>query len=193
MDQNKIVMHKVIFLDHDGVICLSDQWGSRSKKKVKHYKYKGGSEPTLDCRFDNFDPKAVSTLNSIIEKTGADIVVSSDWRYHATLEEMGEYYTMKCIIKKPIAYTPDLSECTWYLDKDFEWTPGWDLEQSRSIEIQQYLIDHPDITNWVAIDDLNMGNSESWKVWGLSNFVLTPRSREGIKQSGIKKKILEFL
>jgi hypothetical protein len=120
-------------------------------------------------------------------------VVSSDWRYHATLEEMGEYYIMKGIIKKPIAYTPDLSECTWYLDKDLEWKPGWDLEQSRSTEIQQYLIDHPDITNWVAIDDLNMGNSESWKVWGLSNFVLTPRSREGIKQSGIKEKILEFL
>jgi len=29
--------------------------------------------------------------------------------------------------------------------------------------------------------------------WGLKNFVLTPKSREGIKQSGIKEKILEFL
>jgi len=28
---------------------------------------------------------------------------------------------------------------------------------------------------------------------GLTNFVLTPRSREGIKQSGIKEKILKFL
>ena len=186
-------MHKVIFLDHDGVICLSDQWGSRSKKKLKHYKYKGGTDLPLDCRFDNFDPKAVSILNSIIEKTGADIVVSSDWRIHATLEEMGEYYIMKGIIKKPIAFIPNLGECTWYIDKDLEWTEKWDLEQSRSIEIQQYLIDHPEITNWVAVDDLNMGNNESWKVWGLSNFVLTPRSREGIKQSGVKERILRFL
>ena len=24
---------KVLFLDHDGVICLSDEWGGRFKKK----------------------------------------------------------------------------------------------------------------------------------------------------------------
>jgi hypothetical protein len=29
--------------------------------------------------------------------------------------------------------------------------------------------------------------------WGLSNFVLTPKSREGIKQSGVKESILKFL
>jgi hypothetical protein len=28
---------------------------------------------------------------------------------------------------------------------------------------------------------------------GLENFVLTPRSSEGIKQSGIKEKIINFL
>jgi hypothetical protein len=28
---------------------------------------------------------------------------------------------------------------------------------------------------------------------GLSNFVLTPKSSEGIKQSGIKEKIIKFL
>jgi hypothetical protein len=29
--------------------------------------------------------------------------------------------------------------------------------------------------------------------WGLTNFVLTPSSREGIKQTGIKDKILNYL
>jgi hypothetical protein len=29
--------------------------------------------------------------------------------------------------------------------------------------------------------------------WGLTNFVLTPKSIEGIKQTGIKEKILNFL
>jgi hypothetical protein len=29
--------------------------------------------------------------------------------------------------------------------------------------------------------------------WGLENFVHTPRSYEGIKQSGIKEKIINFL
>jgi len=35
---------------------------------------------------------------------------------------------------------------------------------------------------------------EPWKdVWAIDNFVLTPKSSEGIKQSGIKEKILNFL
>jgi hypothetical protein len=29
--------------------------------------------------------------------------------------------------------------------------------------------------------------------WGLTNFVLTPKSNEGIKQSGIKEKIIKYL
>jgi hypothetical protein len=29
--------------------------------------------------------------------------------------------------------------------------------------------------------------------WGLTNFVLTPKGSEGIKQNGIKEKIIKFL
>jgi hypothetical protein len=37
-------------------------------------------------------------------------------------------------------------------------------------------------------------NGEPWKdVWAIDNFVLTPRSSEGIKQSGVKEKIVKFL
>jgi hypothetical protein len=31
------------------------------------------------------------------------------------------------------------------------------------------------------------------QVWGLTNFVHTPRDNEGIKQSGVKEKLLEYL
>lgn len=31
------------------------------------------------------------------------------------------------------------------------------------------------------------------KNWGIDNFVLTPKSNEGIKQLSIKEKILKFL
>ena len=186
---------KVIFLDHDGVICLSSEWGGRFKKQAKW----GGrklsmttSEMPLEYRFDNFNQKAVKTLNEILEETGAEIVTSSDWKRWANLEEMGEYYESKGIIKKPIALTTNLGQCTWY--SDWIWSSQWDLEMTRVIEIKQYLHDHPEITHWVSIDDLNMGkNGESWKDWGLDNFVLTPSSIEGIKQSGIKDKILKFL
>ena len=74
---------KVIFLDHDGVICLHDNWGTRLKKQKEWGKRRlsmGPLEIPLEYRFDNFDKKAVEVLNSILEKTGAEIVVSSDWK-----------------------------------------------------------------------------------------------------------------
>ena len=193
---------KVIFLDHDGVICLSTEWGGRYKKQKKWGELRLSTTPTqipMEYRFDNFNKKAIKVLNEILELTGAEIVVSSDWKRWATVEEMGEYYESQGIIKKPIAFTPNLSECNNY-GEDFPWSRQWDLEQTRAIEIKQYLIDHPEITHWVAVDDLNMGapyTDPDWgdmdRDWGLTNFVLTPKSREGIKQSGIKESILKFL
>ena len=192
---------KVIFLDHDGVICLSNNWGGRSKKWAK---YRSANPETstdkMDApvfvRFDDFDEKAVQILNKILEETGAEIVVSSDWKGWANVEEMGEYYESQGIIRKPIALTRNLADCTWENEEkeSWFWNPRWDLEMSRVVEIRQYLHDHPEITHWVAVDDLDMGkNGEPWKNWGLDNFVLTPRSNEGIKQSGIKEKILKYL
>jgi hypothetical protein len=196
---------KVIFLDNDGVICLSSNWGSRHKKQKEWGKRKlsmSNKEIPVEYRFDNFDRKAIKILNEILEQTGAEIVVSSDWRFHANLEELGEYYTSQGIIKKPIAVTD--------MFKDLypsEWSGGFrfraDLELERSMEINNWLENHTEVTQWVAIDDLNMGidflgdrfasKDGSDSKPGLTNFVYTPRSYEGIKQSGIKQKVLKYL
>jgi len=195
---------KILFLDHDGVICLDNNWGSRRKKQAKW----GGrklsmslKEIPLEYRFDNFDKKAIDVLNEILETTGAEIVVSSDWKAWASIEQMGEYYEMQGIIKKPIAYTKNLGQCSFQDTKSFIWSVTYDLEQSRYVEITQYLMDHPEITHWVSIEDLHMGRHvENSKYgafdrddWGLENFVWTPRPSEGIKQSGVKEKILKYL
>jgi hypothetical protein len=145
----------------------------------------------VEYRFDNFDEKAVNVLNEILEETGAEIVVSSDWKRWATVEEMGEYYESKGIIKKPIAFTDSILYDDY---EDFPWHRKCESEQTRSLEIAQYLGLNTVITHWVAIDDLNMSlQSEGDKEWGLKNFVLTPINNEGIKQTGIKDKILNFL
>jgi hypothetical protein len=191
---------KVIFLDNDGVICLSSNWGSRHKKQKKWDGKKlsmTSREIPVEYRFDNFDKKAIKILNEILEKTGAEIVVSSDWRLYATLDELGEYYLSQGIIKAPIGITKKLGE--FDVPDDFKWSRQWDLEQTRSFEIHQYLKDNPQITHWVAVDDLDMGKTglyysvEFEHSWGLENFVYTPLSTEGIKQSGIKEKILNYL
>jgi len=191
---------KIIFLDHDGVICLSNNWGGRKKKWSKYRSANPDSSKEIkyapvEYRFDDFDKKSIKILNEILEETGAEIVVSSDWKLHATLDELGDYYESQGIIKRPIALTPNLGQCTWHEDEEIYWSPRWELEMIRVIEIKQYLHDHPEVTHWVSIDDLNMGkNGEVWKdEWAIDNFVLTPKSNEGIKQSGVKEKILKFL
>jgi hypothetical protein len=195
---------KVIFLDNDGVVCLSTNWGSRYKKRKKWGSRKlsmTSREIPVEYRFDDFDKKALKILNEILEQTGAEIIVSSDWRFHANLEELGEYYLSQGIIKKPIAVTN--------MFKDIfpsEWSQlrfRADLELERSMEIQHWVDNHSEITHWVAVDDLDMsvqflGDRFSARDGsdlqpGLTNFVHTPRSSEGIKQCGVKEKVLKFL
>ncbi len=191
---------KVIFLDHDGVICLSSEFGGRFKKQREAKRKLSQSIESLPvfARFDDFNKKAIVILNEILEETNAEIVVSSDWKRWASVEEMGEYYESQGIKKKPIGFTKKVMDCE--VPENFVWSPRFELEQERSLEILQYLRDNPQITHWVAVDDLNMGipqTHETWGEmemdWGLTNFVHTPRVREGIKQSNIKDKILNFL
>jgi hypothetical protein len=184
---------KVIFLDNDGVVCLSTEWGGREKKKLKYL----SSFPNTEnipawVKMDNFNEKAVKILNSILEETGAEIVVSSDWKLYCTLEELQEMFDKYGVIKSPIDTTPNIE-----LKYDKNYYTKEELASYRVTEIKQWLNKHPEVTHWVAVDDLPLGekfgaisgNSNG----GLTNFVLTPKSSEGIKQSGIKEKIIKFL
>lgn len=184
---------KVIFLDNDGVICLSNNWGGRDKKWAKYRSANPESstlfrEAPISVRFDNFDTKAVRVLNEILEETGAEIVVSSDWKKHGTLEELGDYYISQGIIKKPIATTKSFIGTD--KPEGFQWDMSLKYEQERSLEINQFVKDNPQITHWVSVDDLDMSLKDSW---GVKNFVLTPRMNEGIKQAGVKEKIINIL
>lgn len=177
----------VLFLDHDGVICLPDQWGKRTFN----------SEDVNLC-FDKFDPKSIKVLNKIIEYTNCEIVISSDWRFHCDLFKMQELYQIRGIKKSPIDYTTTTGI---ELPIDFKLMPEIELEQTRFLEIEQYLKNNPQIKNWVAVDDLdlrkNISNKKSeiieTRYWGLNNFVWTNKFNEGIKQCGVFDKIIYYL
>lgn len=185
---------KVIFLDHDGVICLGSEFGSRFKKQKKSVaEVVADNNIPVQDKFDNFNAKAIKVLNKILEETGAEIVVSSDWRIWATLEELGEFYELQGIIKKPITFTPRLKDFDEYSEALFHYK-GW-YERARILEIEHWLKNNP-VDAWVAIDDMSLGeyiNVDGSTNGGLKNFVHTPRLYEGIKQSGVKEKIIEFL
>jgi hypothetical protein len=162
---------KIIFLDIDGVICLSSEWGSRARK-IKRWELEGGEgKPPATIRLDDFNKIAVNVLNDIILTSGADIVISSDWRLYATLDEMKDLFHQFGVIKGPIDFTPELQTFTKQAD-------------IRVDEINLWLSKHPEVTKWVAIDDLDLSE--------LDNFVKT-REREGLKQCNISSKILKFL
>ena len=92
----------IIFLDHDGVICLADQFGSRFKKgnRPVHETVAMQDLPILE-RFDNFDRKAVKVLNRILEETGAEIVVSSDWRTGPTWRSWASITSSRASLRSP--------------------------------------------------------------------------------------------
>jgi len=186
---------KVLFLDNDGVICLENNWGSRTKKFNRYcLENKIASPPKfkdrpVTVRFDDFDQGAIKVLNEVLEKTGAEIVVSSDWKRFATVEELGEYYESQGIIKKPIDRTSNMEEFDDSGASLYKWK-SW-TERMRIVEIKKYLEDHPEITHWVAIDDMNMSR-EVHDVNGLDNFVHTFIG-QGITRKGVSEELIKYL
>lgn len=162
---------KIIFLDIDGVISTRGCWGKGNHNKWNAYM---------------FDPKCVAVLNYILIATGAEIILSSDWRHHYTLTEIREIFCHNGVIKGPIGFTPSHK------------TNAMDLEGGRSGEINAWLQLHnwKEDLKWVAIDDLNMHekfDEQGERTTGVKNFVHCPNDQAGIKGHGIKDKILEFL
>jgi hypothetical protein len=158
---------KVIFLDIDGVMATTSCYGVAMKNKWKAYK---------------FDEKCVAVLNFIIQETGAEIIISSDWRNHYTLQEMREIFAHNFVMKGPIGFTPS-SEL--YKEKN--------LEGGRSEEIKMWLKHNAwkDDIKWVVIDDLNM--SGFLKITNDDDKFFLTEGFEGIKKSGLKDKIISKL
>lgn len=191
---------KVIFLDHDSVICLPKQWGTSAVKQEEFMRVSKICNPEfelndfydfpIECRFDNFDTDAVDILNEILVETGAAIVVTSDWKKQATLDELGVYYIMQGIKQKPTGITPLIEEIK--IPPGYKWDFKNGKAQHRSLEIAGWLKTHEMVTHWVAVDDFNMGIQSNEK-WGLSNFVHILSHEDGIKQRGVKEVILSYL
>jgi hypothetical protein len=115
---------KVIFLDIDGVIALDY----------------GLSLPRSEFLFETaypFDIECVNVLNSIIEQTDAEIVLTSQWRNEYTINELNKIFELNRIIKKPVGFTIDLG--------------GF----SRSKEIEVFL-ESSVIQKFVILDDMEI-------------------------------------
>jgi len=155
-------MKKYIYLDIDGVLSL----GSEIHPKLTKWGY-----------VHRFNKKAVDTLNEILQKTDAEIVISSDWKDHYSLKNLQEIFVEFAKINKaPIDITESYEYKTMQL-----------LEEIRAKEILNH-VDKFKPGSWVAIDDLDL------RTWiSPMHVVHTSRFMEGIKQSGKKDEIINKL
>jgi hypothetical protein len=98
-------MIKYLYTDIDYVLSLS----SEMNKKMTKWGW-----------LSQFNVKAVKVYNEILEKTGAEIIISSDWKHHFSLEDLQEIFTeFAGIIKTPIDTTPYIPGATMQTLEEF--------------------------------------------------------------------------
>ena len=204
---------KVIFLDIDGVLQpgsyqhrfehLEEVSDLAKKLTVElnngfdYYKLVGGDKEydnkqqvnkyDIGAVYWDWHPEAVKLLHEVIDKTGAKIVLSTDWRGRG-LEEMRGLIDIK-------GFGKYLYGATYFPAKSYSSTDGklfsdeemndqyqefnkitevledglrkiyppvevchWDRYVNyRTAEIREYLDRHPEITSYVAVDDMYIG------------------------------------
>ena len=123
-------MSKVIFLDIDGVL----------NRDVTMDRTPQGFIGVEDCLVDN--------LAEIVRETGADIVLSSDWKNYWQTEydkcgPEGQYLVDK-LAKKHLKIK----------DKTVDASRGRDGFSGRGRGINAYLGQHPEVTNYLVLDDV---------------------------------------
>lgn len=150
---------KVIFLDIDGVL-----------NHEQHYKWlMETDEPTPMQRvypYSEFNPDSCRLLKEIIWDTGAQIVVSSTWRLDGEnrLNSLFKHFG---------------------LPKIYSTTPC--LNTARGIEIGAWLAAHPEVTNYVILDD-----DEDMNVEQMSFFIKTNPYEDGLNED-VKERAIQIL
>jgi len=129
-------MRPTLFLDIDGVLNSAQFVGFEK-----------------NCSFCEgmcwFDPKAVARLNLIIERTSAQIVISSSWRVGRGVLELTAILHGHGIVGDVAGFTPELFEDL----PPNEWCKNPCKRSERGHEIQGYLDAHPDVTVFAIVDD----------------------------------------
>lgn len=129
-------MSKVIFLDIDGVLNRHhERYGTREKSPMG---------------FTGLGQKHILQLKRIVEATGAEIVMSSDWKmcYESddcnpeTANPDGVY-----VIRRLAENGMKLVARTNEIPLEGEHSTG------RGYGIRKYLRQHPEVTNYVILDD----------------------------------------
>mgnify|MGYP006283899961 CR=1 FL=1 len=164
---------KVIFLDIDGVLATDKQFYMNTKNFIQ----KNDWAKELKVPYP-FDQGCVKVLNEILSVTDAVIVLSSDWKTHWSLTELHTIFEKNGVSEYP-RYKTNNEEKDW-----------GNLEKNRALQIENFIKEF-NIDSYVIVDDLTVGDFMTLPN-SKSKFVRT-KSNHGLKESGIKNKILKVL
>lgn len=134
-------MRCVIFLDFDGVLAPIREWD----------------------RYSDLDPACVAVLNEIVALGGADVVVSSTWRYGKTVAEL-----------------QGMLDAVGFAGRVVDKTPTGAPGEDRGDEITAWLAEHA-VASYVVIDD--------HVVHGLGGHLVQTHPGRGLQPADAKRAI----
>mmetsp|Transcript_89241 Transcript_89241/g.168128 ORF Transcript_89241/g.168128 Transcript_89241/m.168128 type:complete len:278 (-) Transcript_89241:107-940(-) len=145
---------KVIFLDVDGVLL--------AQGSIDMVTLEGVTLPMREAKESDFSAAALGNLRSIVEETGATIVLSSEWRRREELQN-----NIGSVLRSHDV--PQVSDITPIFTPKPELQKAnaiWAWCERRAREIGQWLKGHPEVTAWVALDDLDFQMADDVRAAG---------------------------
>ena len=133
---------RVIFVDADGCM-IDDGWADRCFAEEGYDPYD----------YDEFNPRSLRLLARLKEETEAEVVFSSSWR----LDELS-FINAKVQFEEAGIYLYGYT------------TLDWHTGQTRSDEIALFLTQHPEIDNYVILDDVDITNEILRAHWVKTTF-----------------------
>ena len=154
---------KVIFLDIDGVLNSEEFFVERTQNCRYDAYRSAGYSAKMSRSLCSLDSVAIANLNHLITKTGAKIVVSSTWRGDDPF--LQEVFA---IVGIPvyIGVTP------------------YTVTRHRGMEIEYWLDKHPEVENYVILDDDNDMLDKQ-----LEHFVQTDAYKRGLSLENVEQAI----
>ena len=154
---------KVIFLDKDGVLNSKKYLIEKKQIRSSFSKFLQTEEDKIRYEMFSVNPKCLHCLKEIILETDASVVLTNVDRFNVSYQQLLEM----CHI--PIyGVTPYLGN-------------------NRNLEIDAYLNEHPEITDYIIIDDEELTFSNDHR----RHFIKTDSYLEGngLKEENVQKAI----
>ena len=153
-------MKSVIFLDIDGVLNTSN------------------TVERTPIGFVGVEDRYIENLSKLVIKYSADIVLTSDWK-----DEWDKDFD-ECAIDAQYLWKRLEAYGLAIVDKTIDNSKGDDATTGRGYGIHAYLDAHPEIENWVVLDDNFFGDFDEEIQ---NHFVFIPQMVEGFNENRLQQ------